>query len=625
VSRRAWTGADLSAEISRGRELIEALDLDGKVEWLERDFVPEDRDPSRGETYQRQASLDVASEGADWVIQLDSDEVVPDLDYFVAQVLAADRDGADGLEYSGRWLHTHVRGRWFTETSTRRMKFWDGVPGPVAVRVGTRLHFHRMIEGRSRRVTVGPGSDHVMPLDKAILHFSMVRTAGAVNWKSRSNSHANHFDWSPKIARWNELNERPLVGVARSLIDPLEVGDWLPPTYRFARLPARYSAELVAGQTLLGDPYSLRPPGSAGNGDGPKARVLAFHLPQFHPIPENDEWWGPGFTEWTNTVKARRRYPGHYQPHLPSELGFYDLRLAESRAAQAELAGAHGIEAFLFWHYWFGNGRRILERPVNEIIASGEPDFPFALAWANQTWSGIWHGSPGQILMEQEYPGVADERAHFEHILPALTDRRYLTVGGKPMFYVFRPEDLPDPAGFVERWQKMAVDAGLPGLYLLAESSDLLGAGPKYTTGPSDGFDASVYMRLPADTSKAGTLGMRVARKAGIGELFRYGSEPVPVPLDPRMGRTYNTIYPNWDNSPRSGRRAVMLHGSTPEKFRPHVRDAIQRVQHLPTEERLVFVKSWNEWAEGNHLEPDRRFGRGYLETIRDEVYAAPR
>ncbi len=308
---------------------------------------------------------------------------------------------------------------------------------------------------------------------------------------------------------------------------------------------------------------------------------------------------------------------------MPADLGFYDLRLPESRAAQADLARAHGVEGFLYWHYWFGHGRRILERPVDEIVASGEPDFPFALAWANQTWSGAWHGAADRVLLEQRYPGPDDERAHFDHILPALRDPRYVTVDGKPIFYVFRPEELPDPAGFVERWQEMAVAAGLPGLHLLAEASDLFGRGCAYTGARADGFDASVYMRLPADDSFVGVLAMRLARKVGVAEVFRYRAEPFPLPTDPRLGRTYPTVYPNWDNSPRSGRRAVILHGSTPERFRPHLRAAVDAVQQLPAGERLVFIKSWNEWAEGNHLEPDRRFGDGYLEVVRDEVTAA--
>src|ERR1039457_4911938 len=173
-------------------------------------------------------------------------------------------------------------------------------------------------------------------------------------------------------------------------------------------------------------------------------KLIAFNLPQFHPIPENDEWWGKGFTEWTNTAKAKPLFTGHYQPHVPADLGFYDLRLPESRKAQADMARAYGIEAFCYYHYWFA-GKRLLERPVNEIIESGEPDFPFCLCWANDTWSGIWHGTPKHILVEQTYPGYDDYKAHFDYLLKAFSDRRYLTIDGKPLFVVYQPYHMPDP------------------------------------------------------------------------------------------------------------------------------------------------------------------------------------
>src|SRR5215210_4081714 len=191
----------------------------------------------------------------------------------------------------------------------------------------------------------------------------------------------------------------------------------------------------------------------------PHGRAVAFYLPQFHPIPENDEWWGPGFTEWTNTAKARALYPGHRQPTLPADLGFYDLRLPEAREAQSDLAQQYGVEAFCYWHYWFGGGRRVLEKPFAEVLASGEPSVSFCLGWANQTWTGISHGAADRVLMEQTYPGDEDDQAHFDLVLPAFRDDRYLRVGGRPVFYVFRPEELPDAARFVDRWQQMAREA----------------------------------------------------------------------------------------------------------------------------------------------------------------------
>ena len=174
----------------------------------------------------------------------------------------------------------------------------------------------------------------------------------------------------------------------------------------------------------------------------PAVRPIALYLPQFHPIPENDEWWGKGFTEWTNTAKAKPLFRGHYQPHAPADLGFYDLRVPETRIAQAEMAKEYGIEAFCYYHYWFA-GKRVLERPFAEVLESGKPDFPFCLCWANETWTGIWHGAPNKVLIEQTYPGYDDHRNHFDFLLKAFTDRRYVTVDGKPLFLIFKHSTSP--------------------------------------------------------------------------------------------------------------------------------------------------------------------------------------
>lgn len=363
---------------------------------------------------------------------------------------------------------------------------------------------------------------------------------------------------------------------------------------------------------------------SLNSGPPPQARVVTFYLPQFHPTPENDAWWGPGFTEWTNVARARQLFRGHQQPHVPADLGFYDLRLPESRAAQAELASRYRVEAFCYWHYWFA-GRRILERPFDEVLATGRPELKFCLAWANQTWSGIWHGAADKILIEQTYPGPQDERQHFDHLLPAFTDPRYLTVEGRPVFYVFRPEQLPDPGAFVQRWQAMARSAGLPGLYLLAEVSDLLGRGPKFPDPRSAGFDAGVYVRLPVASHGLEVARMRLRRKLlRHPERYRHRAT-LPAPPPPLAADVLPCVYPNWDNTPRSGRRGLVLEGSGPQLFAGQVREACQRVAHRPEAERLLFVKSWNEWAEGNHLEPDQAHGHGYLSALATGVGAPSR
>ncbi|TMB92176.1 MAG: lipopolysaccharide biosynthesis protein [Chloroflexi bacterium] len=355
------------------------------------------------------------------------------------------------------------------------------------------------------------------------------------------------------------------------------------------------------------------------------ARAIAFYLPQFHPIPENETWWGPGFTEWSNVVSARPLFRGHRQPNLPADLGFYDLRVAETREQQAQLAAAHGIEAFCYWHYWFA-GRQLLERPFEEVLRLGRPDFPFCLGWANQTWSGVWHGAPERVLIEQTYPGEDDDRRHFAALLPAFNDARYLCVDGKALFYVFRPEQLPDPRTFTARWHRMAKEAGLPGIYLVAEVSDLLGRGPVFGDPRDAGFDAGVYMRLPAENhTRAARTRMRFGRKVlRRPEVYAYARHAPPAPDLAVRAQLMPCVYPNWDNTPRSGRRGLVLTGSQPARFGVHVREAVATLQSRSATERLLFIKSWNEWAEGNYLEPDRRFGTAYLDVLRAELGAQP-
>ena len=344
-----------------------------------------------------------------------------------------------------------------------------------------------------------------------------------------------------------------------------------------------------------------------------KARVIAFYLPQFHPIPENDEWWGPGFTEWTNVGQARRFYPGHYQPRVPADLGYYDLRVPETRAAQADMAAAHGVEAFCYWHYWFA-GEQLLERPFDEVLKSGEPDFPFCLGWANQTWTGVWHGAPNRILIEQTYPGVEDHERHFHALLDAFTDDRYLKVDGRPLFYVYKPRLLPDARQFADTWRRLAEREGLPGMYLVAEADET------WSTA-EHGFDEKVVVKLPRLTPRS--LPRRLLRKVSpLPVIASYTSVQQRL-IDTYSPTTLPCVLPNWDNTPRSGRRGAVLHGSTPALFREMVERAVDAVAGRPADERLVFVKSWNEWAEGNHLEPDLRYGMGYLEALRDAVVRA--
>lgn len=353
-------------------------------------------------------------------------------------------------------------------------------------------------------------------------------------------------------------------------------------------------------------------------GDG--LRSVAFHLPQFHPIPENDAWWGRGFTEWTNVASARPVAPGHHQPHVPADLGFYDLRLAEARAAQAELASRYGIDAFCYYHYWF-SGRRVLQRPVEAIVASGQPDFPFCLCWANEDWTRTWDGRSGEVLLHQEY-SAADDLAHIRHLLPTVADRRYLRVRGRPVLLVYRTELMPQPRRTADLWRAEAVRAGVGDLYLVRVESFVADVDPA-----GIGFDAAVEFAPDWRRVRAGAL-QRVRRMAAhlrlqprgyrehrFADYTRLVADMLAKP-DPGY-RRIRCVTPGFDNSPRRRKDALILAGSTPEAYGEWLRRVLEEeaARALPADERLVFVNAWNEWAEGNHLEPCQRWGRAYLEA----------
>lgn len=357
-------------------------------------------------------------------------------------------------------------------------------------------------------------------------------------------------------------------------------------------------------------------------------KTIAFYLPQYHPIPENDEWWGKGFTEWTNVAKAKPLFRGHNQPNIPADLGFYDLRLAETREEQANLAKQYGLTAFCYWHYWFGNGKRVLERPFQEVLESGKPDFPFCLGWANETWSGIWHGNPKKILLEQTYPGEQDYIEHFYSLLTAFKDNRYLKVDDKPLFLVYKPKLIPDLALFVNTFTRLAVENGLPGLHLVATNVEL------EWDVKGNGFDAMTPISLAKRryvSSKNKIVDFyRRAKSGPLKNLYKmvfrkpaniYDYRETIHEFEEYSGPNlyYPTVIPNWDNTPRSGLDGFVFKNSTPELFKVVLENAKHQVEkYNKPANQIIFVKSWNEWAEGNYLEPDLKFGHNYLKVFKD-------
>ena len=358
-----------------------------------------------------------------------------------------------------------------------------------------------------------------------------------------------------------------------------------------------------------------------------KARVLAMYLPQYHPIPENDAAWGKGFTEWTNVAQARPLYRGHYQPKIPADLGFYDLRMPEIREAQAELAHESGIEGFMYWHYWFGNGRMLLERPFEEVLASGKPDYPFCLGWANHSWmTKTWKkGSAFQknpMIMEQLYPGHDDHVAHFNYCLPAFKDKRYITVDGKTIFTIFAPMDMPDVKEFIITWRQLALSNGLPGIHFVGLRTSQHSVADILELG----FDAVNNRDLrnaqsQLDKSKLITSIRYKLRKFGIPVRYNY-KKIMSLLLTEENGRedVYPTIISGYDRTARAGGDTIIFDNYNPETFKEHAKSVIQKVSEKPMEHRIVFLKSWNEWGEGNYVEPDIKYGHAFLDALKDAI-----
>ena len=355
-------------------------------------------------------------------------------------------------------------------------------------------------------------------------------------------------------------------------------------------------------------------------------RIIAFYLPQYHPFPENDEWWGKGFTEWRNVVKARPLYRGHYQPHLPADLGFYDLRVPEVRQQQADMARMYGINGFCYYHYWF-NGHQLMERPLEEMLSSGNPDFPFMLCWANENWTRAWDGGSRHILIAQNY-SEEDDRAHIRYLLDnVFSDSRYIRVDGKPVFLIYRSMLFPNMKETIRVWREEASSKGVE-LYLCrVETMDCYGE--EYL---QDGFDAAVEFQPFTHQMNEFQKKRNPLRKFAYNinrHLFNTCkkkkidySEYVDYICKTHFPdyKMYPGVIPMCDNTSRRKQKMFILDKSTPEKYGEWLYSVMNKFVPYSKDENFVFVNAWNEWAEGNHLEPDLKWGFRYLEETEKVV-----
>lgn len=375
-----------------------------------------------------------------------------------------------------------------------------------------------------------------------------------------------------------------------------------------------------------------------------KARVIAYYLPQFHPTKINDKYWGKGFTEWTNVTKAKPQYRGHYQPQIPADLGFYDLRLPEIRQAQADMARENGVEGFMYWNYWFGNGKKILEMPIEELMRTAKPDFPFCVGWANHDWSNkTWQKTKrftkDTVFLKQEYLGKQDYTDYFYYLLPMFRDHRYIKVDEKPLFYVFDPDSCPDMKEFIQLWQHLAEKNGIPGIHFVARADSIGKADEIYKKNFMNevkarydryidmGFDAVSSMNFRRAEILATGFFKKIIRNIRR-KIFGYAlnshdymklTEHYYTDED-KLDYVYPQITPRKDKTPRAGKNALVYTGSTPEKFRIAIKMALEKIKDKDDEHKILFLNSWNEWGEGSYMEPDIVWGHQYLDVLRDEI-----
>lgn len=361
-------------------------------------------------------------------------------------------------------------------------------------------------------------------------------------------------------------------------------------------------------------------------------KILAFFLPQYHTIPENDQWWGKGFTEWTNVRKAKPLFYGHYQPRVPLNHNYYNLLDPETRLWQADLAKKYGIYGFCYYHYWF-KGKQLLEKPFDAVLQSGEPDLPFCLCWANEPWTRSWDGKESDVLMPQKYGEQDDWEKHFYYLLTAFQDKRYIKVDNQPMFVIYRTGNIPCCDEMIEFWNKLARQNGFAGIHLVEMlntfqnksfcqySKALLEFEPLYTLA----YDKPYFLKKQRKiffSFKKTKLGSMIIPEH-YPDRFNYDliwRRIVKRKHLPTNKLIYLGAFVDWDNTPRKDWNGIIFQGANPQKFKKYLEKQLRRSEKLEKSD-FIFINAWNEWAEGTYLEPDQKYEYAYLQAIKEVIY----
>lgn len=372
--------------------------------------------------------------------------------------------------------------------------------------------------------------------------------------------------------------------------------------------------------------------------NGKRVKLISFYLPQFHTIPENDAWWGKGFTEWTNVRKAQPLFPGHDQPRIPLE-GEYDLMDDQVKIRQAELARKYGVFGFCYYHYWFKNGRQLLEKPAEQMLANKNVDLPFCFCWANENWSKNWDGGNREVIMEQDYGGKADWEKHFQYLLPFFRDERYITVDGKPLFLIYKPEQMIDVYQMTRYWRERAVEEGFPGMCFAFQFptyySDMyyrddifdyrIGFEPVHARNlasmkPGTSGKARLLRKVLGEDVLSAYRKVRFDKSAGTWSksqstaMYFYDEMWEKILNAPWTAEFLPGGFVDWDNTPRN-KHGVLHAGFSIEKFQNYLTRLIVRATQ--ESKPMIFLNAWNEWAEGAFLEPDEKYGYQKLEAVR--------
>jgi hypothetical protein len=370
-----------------------------------------------------------------------------------------------------------------------------------------------------------------------------------------------------------------------------------------------------------------------------KVKIIAMYFTQLHAIPENDRWWGEGFTDWVNVKKSVPQFEGHYQPRIPLGGNYYDQSDINTIRWQVDLAKQYEIYGFCHYHYWF-DGKQLLETPTNLMLSNKDIDFPFCLSWANETWSKRWDGREDHILIQQTHPPEKKRwKLHFDYLIKAWTDDRAIKVDGKPVFVIYRPHKILEIKNMLEYWRELAIQRGLRGLYFIAQ---------KQYEFPSrkclHGFDA-VFQFQPfeainhpgskiSDSPLSGVINAARKMPVSVQNLLHTFREKVfnnltihdyekvwreIVKIRTEQGLTlYPGAFVDWDNTPRYGKRATVYKGASPEIFAKWFSVLVESMMQRDLPEDFIFINAWNEWGEGAYLEPDERYAYKYLEVIKD-------